>query len=89
MIQHEKTTLANEDKLALPRRHIVQSYSKIDVPTLPSLAVYVELINDVVRTCDGSIDEVRTVQLEAAYFYFLLRAGKSAKPKKIEWHNSE
>ena len=74
--------LANEDKLILPLRYLVQSYAKHDGPTLPSLAVPIELINYIVRTFNANIAQIRTAQLVAVAFYFLLRVGEYTKPKR-------
>ena len=74
--------LANEDKLILPLRYLVQSYAKHDGPTLPSLAVPIELINYIVRTFNANIAQIRTAQLVAVAFYLLLRVGEHTKPKR-------
>ena len=74
--------LANEDKLILTLWYLVQSYAKHDGPTLPILAVPIELINYIVRTFDANIAHIRTAQLVAVAFYFLLRVGEYTKPKR-------
>ena len=74
--------MENEDKLILLLRYHVQSYVMHDGSSLQSLTVPVGLVNHTVRACYDIIAQVRTVQLVAIAFYFLLRVGACTKPKQ-------
>lgn len=72
-----------EGKLILPLHYLIQAYTNQDPPSLPSLAVPVELVEAALNLHrKGTKRQQRTAQLMVVAYYFLLRVGEYTKPNK-------
>jgi hypothetical protein len=73
----------HEGKLLLPLNYLIQAYTNQDPPSLPSLAVPVELVEAALNIHNkGTKHQQRTAQLMVIAYYFLLRVGEYTKPSK-------